>query len=65
MDTGSIGWGLQTVIGAAILALVLLWAVLRNRKPSKSEMDRTEAGTREVYRQEEADREHVEERKGH
>ena len=55
MDTGGISWGLQTIIGAVILAAVLLWAVLRNR-PSRAERDRTEAATRELYEEEEAAR---------
>lgn len=56
MDLGGIGWGLQTIIGATILAAVLLWLVLRNRKVTPEEKQRTEEGTRKVY--EEEDREH-------
>ncbi|HEY0313154.1 MAG TPA: hypothetical protein VGC56_11740 [Allosphingosinicella sp.] len=48
MDLGGAGWGLQTIIGGLLLAAVLLWAMLRNRK-SRQPMDRTERGTRNVY----------------
>ena len=56
MDAGGIGWGLQTIVGVAILAAVLLWAMLRNKKSTPDEVDRTEASTKELYREEEADR---------
>ena len=56
MDLGGIGWGLQTIIGAAILAAVLLWLVLRNREISPEDKRRTDEGTRKLY--EEEDREH-------
>jgi hypothetical protein len=36
----------------AILVIVLLWALLRNRASRRS-MDETERGTRDVYREEE------------
>lgn len=56
MDLGGIGWGLQTIIGAAVLAGVLLWLVLRNRNATPEEQQRTEEETRKLY--EEEDREH-------
>jgi len=55
MDTGGISWGLQTIIGVSILAVVLLWALLRNRA-SGAQRDRTEAATRRLYEEEEAAR---------
>jgi hypothetical protein len=61
MDTGGISWGLQTIIGVAILAAVLLWAVLRNRA-SRAGRDRTEQATRELYREEEARRDDEDDR---
>ena len=45
MDLGGIGWGLQTIIGAAILAAVLLWLVLRNREISPEDKRRTDVTT--------------------
>ena len=42
------------VIGPAILLIVLIWLVMRRR--SNRSDDRTEAGTREVYREEETRR---------
>ena len=54
MDLGGLGWGLQTIVGGFLLFAVLLWAVLRNRKSSQAEVDRTEAATRELYKEEDA-----------
>jgi hypothetical protein len=48
MDLGAAGWGLQTIIGAALFAAVLLWAVLRNRS-SRRVREESERGTRDVY----------------
>jgi hypothetical protein len=42
------------VIGPAILLIVLIWLVMRRR--SNRTDDRTEVGTREVYREEETRR---------
>ena len=42
------------IIGPAILLIVLIWLVMRRR--SNRTDSRTEAGTREVYREEEARR---------
>ena len=52
MDLGGMGWGLQTVIGGFLLAAVIAWAALRNRKSTKEEVDRTEQATRDLYRKE-------------
>lgn len=48
MDLGGIGWGLQTVIGAFLLAAVIAWAALRNRS-SKRSRDETERATHDLY----------------
>lgn len=56
MDAGGGSWGIVTIIGPLLLAAVLLWALLRNRKVSKSDVDRTEQGTRDLYREEEEKR---------
>jgi len=55
MDAGGFDWTLLTIVGPALLAVVILWAVLRNRA-SRGDRGRTEAATRELYRQEEAER---------
>ena len=55
MDTGGASWALQTVIGGAILIIVILWAVLRNRA-SRGNRDRTERATHDLYDQENANR---------
>ena len=50
-------WGFVVIAGPIILGLALLYALLRNRA-DRSGIDRTEAATRELYREEnEADRE--------
>ena len=54
MDLGGFSWGIQTIGGGFLLFAVLLWAVLKNRKSSQAEVDRTEAATRELYREEDA-----------
>ena len=54
MDLGGFSWGLQTIVGGFLLFAVLMWAVLKNRKSSRREIDRTEAATRELYREEDA-----------
>jgi hypothetical protein len=54
MDFGHAQWWLIDIVAPAILLIVLLWLVMRNR--SNRTDDRTEAGTREVYRDEESRR---------
>ena len=51
MDSGGWNWVLIAVV-AAVLIVVIVWAVLRNR-PSQRSQDETERGTRDVYREEE------------
>jgi hypothetical protein len=46
--TGSL-WSLLTVLGPILLAAVLLWAVLSNRR-SKQAHDRTEQATHDLYK---------------
>ena len=50
MDLGGLSWTIITIVGVAILAIVLAYAALRNRadKPTGD----TEAATRRVYEQE-------------
>ena len=56
MDAGGFNWSLLTIVGPALLAVVILWALLRNRKTSRAERDRTEQATHDLYREEEAER---------
>ena len=56
MDSGGAHWGLITIIGPLLLAAVLLWAMLRNRKSTPREVDRTEQATKDLYDREEAAR---------
>jgi hypothetical protein len=55
MDSAGFNWTLLTIVGPALLVVVLLWATLRNRA-SRADKQRTEEGTRRVYEQEEAER---------
>jgi hypothetical protein len=46
-------WTSVTIIGAAILGLVLLWAVLKTRSKDRRSNDVAERGTHELYEVEE------------
>jgi len=49
MDEGS--WWIIDIIGPAILLIVLIWLVMRRRADRTT--NETEAGTRDLYREEE------------
>jgi hypothetical protein len=51
-----VSWILITVIGVGILALALLWAILRNKERGDAGIERTESATRRLYREEDAAR---------
>jgi hypothetical protein len=55
MDLGGWSWALLDIVAPALLAIVILWAILRNRRSRRDE-DLTERGTREAYREEEEKR---------
>jgi cyanate permease len=61
MDLGGFNWTLLTIAGPALLAVVILWALLRNRA-TRGERERTEQATRDLYREEEAERRHSSEK---
>ena len=54
-DAGGIDWIMITIVGAVVLALVIAWAMLRNRTPP-SRVEDSEEATRRLYEAEE--REH-------
>jgi hypothetical protein len=56
MDAGGGSWGIINFVGPLLLAAVLLWVLLRNRKARNRDVDRTEQGTRDLYREEEEKR---------
>lgn len=56
MDSGGFNWTLLTIVGPALLAVVILWALLKNRGTSRAEHDRTEQATHNLYKEEEAER---------
>jgi hypothetical protein len=56
MDAAGGSWGLITFIGPLLLAAVLLWVLLRNRKSRDRDVGRTEQATRDLYREEEEKR---------
>ncbi len=62
MDLGGGSWGIINIVGPLLLAVVLLWVLLRNRKARKRDVDRTEQGTRNLYREEEEKRRSGEDR---
>jgi hypothetical protein len=55
MDAGGFNWALLNIVGPLVLLLVIAWAVLRNRRSKRDDVD-SEAATRRLY--EEEDREH-------
>jgi hypothetical protein len=55
MDEAGFDWTLLTIIGPALLAVVILFALLRNRS-SRVSRDTTEQATRRLYEEEEAER---------
>jgi hypothetical protein len=62
MDAGGGSWGIINFVGPLLLAAVLLWVLLRNRKARNKDVDRTEQGTRNLYREEEEKRRSGEDR---
>ena len=54
MDSGGFNWALLNIVGPLLILVVLAWVVLRNRKSSKADVDRTESATRDLYREEDA-----------
>ena len=55
MDLGGGNWAIINIVGPLLLAAVLLWALLRNRRSRRSDSD-TERATRDLYREEEEKR---------
>jgi hypothetical protein len=62
MDAGGGSWGIINIVGPLLFVAVLAWVLLRNRKPSKRDVDRSEQGTRDLYREEEEKRRSGEDR---
>ena len=51
MDLGGASWAIMTIVGPLILAGVLLWVLLKNRKRRPREDERTEpASARDARR---------------
>lgn len=51
MDFGAANWMTITVIGVALLAIVIAIAALRNRS-SREVIEKSEAATRDLYKEE-------------
>lgn len=51
MDLGGGSWGIITIVAPILLLAAIAWAALKNRS-SRSERDRTERATRDLYREE-------------
>ncbi|HEX8240678.1 MAG TPA: hypothetical protein VF574_13145 [Allosphingosinicella sp.] len=56
MDLGGGNWAIVNIVGPLLLAAVLLWVLLRNRKTRRSDVERSEQATRDLYREEEEKR---------
>ena len=52
MDSGGFNWAILNIVGPLLIVIVLAWAIMRNRKSSRREIDQTEAATRDLYREE-------------
>ena len=52
MDAGGLNWSIITIVGPLLLAIVLIWALMRNRKEGP-DPDTTERETHRVYDEEE------------
>ena len=52
MDLGGWSWAVMDILLPAILIIVIVWAILRNRASRRSS-DETERGTRDAYDREE------------
>lgn len=52
MDAGGFNWSIIVIVVPLLMVLVFAWAVMKNRKSSRREIDRTEHATRDLYRQE-------------
>jgi predicted MFS family arabinose efflux permease len=63
MDAAGFDWTLLTIAGPALLAVVILWALLKNRA-TRAERDRTEEATHRLYQEEEAERRAPDSEKG-
>ncbi|PCD03736.1 hypothetical protein COC42_05130 [Sphingomonas spermidinifaciens] len=48
-------WGVVVIVGPIILAGIIAWAMLRNRGASRHEVERTEAATRRLYDEQNAE----------
>ena len=56
MDWAGGNWAIINIVGPLLLAAVLVWALLRNRRARRGDNDRTEQATRDLYREEEESR---------
>ena len=55
MDSGGFNWSILTILGPLLIVIVLAWAVYRNKKShTRENVSRTEAATRDLYREEDA-----------
>jgi hypothetical protein len=55
MDMGGANWSIMTIVGPLLLAAVLLWALMRNRK-DRADSHGPDEATRRAYDEEEAAR---------
>ncbi len=54
MDMGGASWALINIVAPLLLVLAIGWALYRNRKSSRAEIERTERATRDLYKTEDA-----------
>jgi hypothetical protein len=56
MDFAGLNWVVIDIVAVAVLAIVLLWVMLRNKSKQEEGLDRTEQATRKLYQEEDAAR---------
>jgi hypothetical protein len=55
MDSGGFNWAILNIVGPLLIVIVLAYVMIRNRKSrTPQDIERTEAATRELYREEDA-----------
>lgn len=64
MDLAGPEWAILTIVGPILIVIVLIWAIMRNRKArTPGSVEGTERATHELYDEQEAERRHEDEHK--
>ncbi len=47
-------WSLLTILGPILLIVAIAWSMMKNRKQSSSEIDKTDRATHDLYKAQDA-----------